>query len=190
MGKAFGFKGCGKSSFKRTFGLCDSCLYDWYTTTESGRIEFAKRKIKVEKTNWKEKKAVLKNNVKKLSDYEAEAKKSFQHWVRLRDSELGCISCGTEKGKWHGSHFFSANLYSGLIFDERNVHKSCDYCNVFLHGNLLEYRKGLINRYGFEYVNQLEVDADIKRNWKYSKSDLIEIKKKYDSLIKTTNNEG
>jgi len=120
-----------------------------------------------------------------LSDYEYEAKKSFQKWVRLRDEELGCISCGTDKAKsWHGSHFYSANLYSGLIFDERNVHKSCDYCNVFLHGNLLEYRKGLIARYGLEYVEQLESISNESRVYKYTKDELIQIKKKYDDKIK------
>jgi hypothetical protein len=39
-------------------------------------------------------KAVLKDKLKTLSDYEKDAKKSFQHWIRLRDKNLPCISCG------------------------------------------------------------------------------------------------
>jgi len=117
--------------------------------------------------------------------FEAEAKKVFQKWIRMRDKDEPCISCGSVTAKeWHGSHFFSANLYSGLIFDERNVHKACDYCNVFLHGNLLEYRKGLIKRYGFDYVAKLEADSDLLRNYKYTKNELIAKKLQYEIKIK------
>jgi len=185
IGKANGFIGCLKEVVKRTFGLCDSCLYYFYTTDERGKIEFAKRKLKNHTVKEKAFKSDLRQKLKTLSEYEAEAKKSFQKFIRLRDDELNCISCGTSKAKiWHGSHFYSANLYSGLIFNENNVHKSCDYCNVFLHGNLLEYRKGLIERYGLKYVEQLESLASENRVYKYTKDELINIKKKYDAKIK------
>jgi hypothetical protein len=186
INQAKGFKGCGKEVYKRTFGLCDSCAYSFYTTDERGKIIFAKRKIQVTSKREKAFKDNLRQKLKTLSDYEAESKKAFQKYIRLRDEDLNCISCGTTKAKtWHGSHYFSANLYSGLIFDERNVHKSCDYCNVFLHGNLLEYRKGLINRYGLEYVEQLESISNQSRVYKYTKDELIEIKKKYEAKIKS-----
>jgi hypothetical protein len=186
INQAKGFKGCGKEVLHRTFGMCQSCLYDFYTTDERGKIIFAKRKIQVTSKREKAFKDDLRQKLKTLSDYEAEAKKVFQKWVRFRDKDLNCISCGTTKAKtWHGSHYFSANLYSGLIFDERNVHKSCDYCNVFLHGNLLEYRKGLLSRYGWEFVAKLENISDEKRVYKYTKDELIEIKKKYEAKIKS-----
>ncbi len=70
IGKAFGFEGCGKPSLKRTNGLCDSCLYDWYTTTEIGKIEFEKRKIKIKSVKEKAFKSDLKDKIKTLSDYE------------------------------------------------------------------------------------------------------------------------
>jgi hypothetical protein len=74
-----------------------------------------------------------------------------------------------------------------LIFDERNCHSGCDYCNVYLHGNLLEYRKGLINRYGIDFLLKLEEDAIRLRDYKFTKSELIEIKNKYDLKIKEFN---
>jgi len=186
INKAKGFEGCKKETYDREHGLCPSCRYSFYTKDERGKIIFAKRKIQVINKREKAFKSDLRQKLKTLSDYEAEAKKSFQKWVRLRDEALSCISCGTDKAKsWHGSHFYSANLYSGLIFDERNVHKSCDYCNVFLHGNLLEYRKGLIARYGLEYVEQLESISNESRVYKYTKEELIQIKKKYDDKIKS-----
>lgn len=185
INKAIGFKGCGKETFKTTYGLCDSCLYDFYTTDERGKVIFEKRKLKVKQTKDKAFKDDLRQKLKTLSDYEAEAKKVFQKWVRLRDIELKCISCGTQNPKlWHGGHFKKSEIYSGLIFDERNVHKQCSRCNVFLNGNEGEYRIGLVNRYGKEYVEKLEADSIIKRNYKYTKDELIQIKNLYNGKIK------
>lgn len=189
INKALGFDGCGNETFKLTAGLCPSCYFSFLTTDERGKIIYQKSflpKVSLKLKSFdKAKTKQMKESVKTLSQYEAEAKKVFQKWVRLRDEHLNCISCGTTKAKsWHGSHFYSANLYSGLIFDERNVHKSCDYCNVFLHGNLLEYRKGLIDRYGLEYVEELEAESVNKRVYKYTKDELIEIKNVYNEKIK------
>lgn len=137
------------------------------------------------KSEWKKEKRVLTEKLKTLSQYEAEAKKSFQHWVRLRDKDLPCISCGgNDKDLWDGGHFYKAEIYSGLIFDERNVSKQCRKCNRFQNGNELNYRLGLIERHGIEFVTQLEADAITKRNYKFSKEELIAKKLKYDILIK------
>jgi len=186
IGKANGFNGCQKQVVKRTFGLCDSCLYDFYTTDERGKIEFAKRKLKNHTIKEKSFKSDLRQKLKTLSEYEAEAKKSFQKWVRLRDRDMPCISCNNPNPTDEaGGHYFSAGMYSGLMFDERNCHKQCNtYCNKYLSGNLLEYRKGLIERYGYEFVAELELDSIKKRNYKYTKDELINIKNKYDAKIK------
>ncbi len=128
----------------------------------------------------------LKEKVKTLSQYEAEAKTVFQRWVRLRDKDKPCISCGTIKcDEWAGGHFYPAGVYSGLMFDERNCHKQCNqYCNMHLSSNPHEYRKGLIKRYGQSFVDELDLDANIKRSYKYTKDELIEIKKTYQTKIK------
>jgi len=120
-----------------------------------------------------------------LSEHEAEAKKSFQKWVRLRDAEFNCISCNcNDKDLWDGGHYFKAELFSGLIFNEMNCHKQCRKCNRFLNGNELQYRFGLIERYGIDFVTELENISAENRVYKYTKSELIEIKKKYDLKIK------
>ena len=106
-------------------------------------------------------------------------------WIRQRDKDSPCISCGVKNtGLWDGGHFFKAELFSGLIFDERNCHKQCRKCNRFLNGNELQYRKGLIERYGESFVSELESISDANRVYKYSKTELIEIKNKYDKLNK------
>lgn len=121
----------------------------------------------------KEKKAGY-EKLKTLGQYEAEAKKEFQLFIRLRDYNLPCISCGTtETDLFDGGHYFKAEVFSGLIFDERNVHKQCRKCNRFLSGNELQYRAGLIDRYGREFVEQLESEANAKRVYKFTKAELI-----------------
>lgn len=71
-----------------------------------------------------------------------------------------------------------------MIFNEKNVHKSCKQCNVFWHGNIPEYRKGLIKRYGNEFVEQLESVSDEKRVYKWSREELIAKKLQYEIKIK------
>ena len=129
-------------------------------------IKLAKQKqVEKEQKEWKAKKAVLRNDLKTLSQFEADAKKSFQKWVRLRDDRQPCISCGVkETDLFDGGHYFKAELFSGLIFDERNCHKQCRKCNRFLNGNELQYRQGLISRYGEEFVHQLELESNFQRN--------------------------
>lgn len=124
--------------------------------------------------------------LKTLGQYETEARKVFQLWIRkVRDKDNGCISCGTFKTpQFDAGHYFSANQFSGLMFNEDNVHKQCSQCNDYYSGNLLEYRAGLINRYGLEFVERLEKTKDNGRNYKYNKQELIDIKNKYKALLK------
>jgi hypothetical protein len=149
-------------------------------------IEHSKNlKKQKEQKDWKQQKAVLKEKLKTLGQYEAEAKKSFQKWVRMRDEKQPCISCGVENTElWDGGHFKKAEIYSGVIFNEKNCHKQCRKCNRFLGGNELNYRDGLIKRYGHDYVNELEMMANETRNYKFTKEELIAKKIKYDILIK------
>jgi hypothetical protein len=142
------------------------------------QIENQAKQEKKELSKWKREQ---KQKMKTLSDFEAEAKKEFQKWIRKRDSGQTCISCGAflKQNGTHASHYFAAGIYYGLIFNETNCHSSCEKCNVFLHGNLLEYRKGLINRYGLEYLEKLESLSNEKKNYKYTREELVEIKNKY-----------
>ena len=142
-------------------------------------------KLAKELKDWKVEKAILKNKLKTLSQYEVEAKKSFQKYIRMRDASLPCISCGIEQTElWDGGHYKKAEIYSGVIFNEHNCHKQCRKCNRFLNGNELMYRQGLIQRYGIEYADQIEQKANETRNYKYTKEELIAKKLKYDILIK------
>ncbi len=164
-----------KQKYEPKFNSLEPC-----PNIECRTILFNQALERVRDNKHKELKESHKKKHKTLSEYEAEAKKAFQRWIRERDFGMPCISCGNPKPKEvHASHFYSAGQYSGLIFDEDNVHGACDYCNVFLHGNLLEYRRGLIKRYGVEFMEALEARSDGLRKRKYTREELIEIKAKY-----------
>ena len=55
-------------------------------------------------------------------------------------------------------------------------------CNKKKHGNLLEYRRGLIKRFGEDYVNELDKMAQTPR--KYEIFELKELIVKYKKKIK------
>lgn len=101
----------------------------------------------------------------------------FNTWIRKRDSQAGCISCGrpvTEAG-----HYLNAGHFSALRFSEMNVNGQCTRCNCFLHGNLIEYRKGLIKKYGESNVKLLENSVAIRTVKKFSRFELEQIIKYY-----------
>jgi len=134
----------------------------------------------------KEATKVMKEKLKTLGQYENEAKVVFQKWVRQRDAKLPCISCGNaNSNRYDGGHWWKAEIYSGLIFNEDNCHKQCSRpCNKDLNGDQANYRIGLVKRIGLERVVWLEENKDRLRNYKYSKQELIDIKETYKQKLK------
>ena len=134
---------------------------------------------------WKAEKAVLRHDLKTMKEFEYDARKSFQKWVRMRDKDMPCISCGIEQTElWDGGHYKKAEMYTGVIFDENNCHKQCRKCNRFLGGNELNFREGLIQRYSLEYVESIELKANELRKHKFTREELVDIKLKYNILLK------
>lgn len=85
------------------------------------------------------------------------AQAEFNKFIRLRDRDLPCISCGRfHQGQWHAGHYRSVGACPELRFNEDNVHKQCSVCNNHKSGNAIEYRIGLVERIGVEKVEFLE----------------------------------
>jgi len=188
IGIAHGY-GCGKLTLHRINGLGKMCCYtDFLLNSENGKIKLAKSIIHAKKETKKIENAFksdLRQKLKTLGQFEAEAKIVFQKWIRLTDEGKECISCGNINPKgFDAGHFKKAEIYSGVIFDERNVHRQCSKCNRFWGGNELNYREGLIKRYGIDFVIELETYANETRNKKYTKDELVEIKKRYNEKIR------
>ena len=171
-----------KKDFKKTYSslqiVCSpACAVQYQIDNPKKKETFI---TKLKNDEWKQTAKEIKANLKTLSELEAETKLVFQRWIRKRDEEQKCISCqAVTASVWDGGHYFPAGMYSGLIFEEMNCHKQCGRCNRFYHGNLIEYRKGLVVRYGSLYVDALEDMANSGRNRKWSKQELIEIRNKY-----------
>jgi hypothetical protein len=100
---------------------------------------------------------------KTLSALKKDLDKVFNKFIRERDLlpdlTFDCISCHENKpiGQMHAGHFYAAGNFSAVRWDEDNVHGQCIKCNTFLHGNLLEYRKNLIEKIGQKRFDRLEI---------------------------------
>jgi len=115
--------------------------------------------------------------IKTKAQWMREAQAAFNRSIRLRDADDPCISCGRHhQGQYHAGHYRTTKAAPELRFDEYNVNKQCRPCNEFLSGNVVEYRKGLLAKYGQAIVDYLEGPHDPKR---YTVDDLIEIKRAY-----------
>ncbi len=113
----------------------------------------------------------------------AEAQAAINRWiVHVRDKDLPCISCGRHhQGMYHAGHYRSRGSAPHLALDPRNLHKQCAPCNLHLHGNLIEYRRGLIERYGMAHVEALEADQEPRH---LSPGDLDDIRDYYRKALK------
>ncbi len=85
----------------------------------------------------------------------AKAIRIFNAFIRERDRDKGCITCGAYKIE-HACHFYSAGFYSALRFNEDNVHGGCLQCNYFKHGSGNEYRRNIALRIGKDRLSLLD----------------------------------
>lgn len=122
-----------------------------------------------------------KQKAKPRSAWLREAQAVFNRWVRLRDADLPCISCGITIAKWDAGHYRSVGSNPALRFEPLNNHKQCFQCNQRKSGNAIEYRIGLVARIGLEAVEWLEGPHQPK---KYTIEDLKAIKKEYQAKCK------
>ena len=142
-------------------------------------------KNKVKEKEWKVEKKAIKESLKTNADHVRELQVIFNKFIRLRDKDKGCISCGTPLvKKYDAGHYRSAGGNPEHRFNEKNVHGQCVYCNQHRHGALIDYRKGLIKRIGLEATELLENHII---PMKYSIPELIELKVIYKEKIKNLN---
>ena len=103
-----------------------------------GKEDLAKKKAKqaleqakAERKQHREDKAKLKTRNEHLSD----TQDAFNAYVRERDFDLPCVSCGDPNppqrlgGQWDAGHFLSRGAHPELRFTEDNCAKQCKTCN-------------------------------------------------------------
>jgi hypothetical protein len=122
--------------------------------------------------------------IKPRSKWVQEAQAAVNAWIRYRDRELPCVSCGRmHQGQWHAGHYLSTGARPELRFDEANLHKQCSACNTHLSGNLVLYRAELIRRIGLAEVERLEGPSSPK---KYTIQELKAVRDDYRARLKVS----
>jgi len=86
----------------------------------------------------------------------------FSKYIRARDANYQgycqCISCSAIKNwkEMDAGHYIAVGSDRALKYNEINVNAQCSACNNYKHGNLINYRQGLVNKYGRVVTDQLE----------------------------------
>ena len=147
-------------------------------------LEYLKKQRSKE---WKEQKKVIKQSLETKSDVLKAAQIVFNTYIRLRDKGKPCISCNAINYTSSCGHYYSSGNHKNVTFNEDNCHAQCwYYCNSKLSGNLIEYRKGLIERIGIERLEQLDSIAKIEK--KFTFDELKELIYIYKEKIKELKN--
>ncbi len=142
--------------------------------------ELAKKQYK---KDWNKRKKVIKNDLLSVQQLMKLAQVVFNTYIRERDKGNSCISCGnTKPKKVNAGHYYSSGGHKNITFHEDNLHLQCEYCNTYLHGNLIEYRKNLLIKIGKKRVKWLDDNAHVTR--KYTRVELRELIKTYKEKTK------
>ncbi len=112
----------------------------------------------------KKKDVKRKKELKSAGDYIKEAQAAVNKYIRLRDRNKPCVSCGSNPSdsnlmtgsRFDAGHYRSRGSASHLRFNILNIHKQCVKCNRFNSGNAVDYRIELIKRIGEDNVIRLE----------------------------------
>ena len=107
---------------------------------------------------------VRKEKLKTRAYHAKDTQQAFNEWVRLRDADLPCVSCGRHHdGQYHAGHYRTVAANPAIRFEPLNVHKQCAPCNNHKSGDIVNYRIELVKRIGSEAVEWLEGPHEPKR---------------------------
>jgi len=178
---------CGKDFTPKYSAMQVACSLRC-AASHAKKQRLAKEKVERETTKKR------KEAVKRLPQIKAEAQAEFNKWVRARDREQPCISCGAPPpnlATFHAGrdagHYRSVGSAAHLRFNEANCHAQCVHCNQHLSGNHVSYRAGLLARIGPDAVAALEVNNEVR---KFSREELIAIKHEYRQKLKELQKEN
>ena len=119
-------------------------------------------KLKKEAKEWKDKKAEM-----KIDTHSKEHKKSLQNEInklsKLIDfhfDNFNCIDCGMflnrDIHQIDACHLISVKKNSSLRYNLHNLHSGHNHCNCYNENHETSYKKGIVERYGIEYLNIIE----------------------------------
>lgn len=125
-----------------------------------------------------------KKKLKSIPKLKSDCQKLCNEYVRLRDKNKPCISCGQYK-ELQAGHYYAVGGYDGLRFDLDNVNGECAGCNCFDESHLIGYGDNLLMKIGQErFLALKERAAEYKKNgYKWSRSELEELIEKFKKMI-------
>src|SRR5690554_3063475 len=85
------------------------------------------------------------------------ADKYFSQFIRKRDENKPCITCG-KRGEMDCGHFISRRFES-VRYDERNANGQCLKCNRFQNGNQFEHGLAIDRLYGKGTAETLHIKS-------------------------------
>jgi hypothetical protein len=138
----------------------------------------------------------MKTTTKKgLKSLKKKAWTLFSKYIRLRDclkttgttTHGVCITCSRNYPieSLQAGHFI-AGRSNAVLFNEEMTHAQCYACNVGLHGNVLEYRRKIIEMYGPGSDERMEIES--KQHKKFTAQELEELIESLKMRIQTMEN--
>lgn len=149
-----------------------------------------KKRAQEERIAARESKKIIRlerERLKTRAEHAKDAQTAFNAYIRCRDKNEPCISCGRyHEGQWHAGHYRSVGAMPALRFDESNVHKQCSVCNNHKSGNVVEYRLRLLEKIGHKALDWIEGHHEPK---KYTITELKTITATYRQKLRDMQND-
>lgn len=100
---------------------------------------------------------------KKISSLKKELWSAFGLYIKVKHSVDGvwcnCYTCGKPikigDNNCHAGHYISRR-HLITCFNENNVRPQCSGCNIFKHGDPVQFRLNLVKEIGEEKVKEME----------------------------------
>ncbi|MBG3131782.1 recombination protein NinG [Proteus mirabilis] len=145
-------------------------------------LEKRKKEQREKEVKAKDKLKARKLAVKPLSYFTKQAQAAFNAFIRERDKDESCISCGRNTGaKMNAGHYRTVGANPELRFDEDNCNIQCEHCNSYRSGNIEQYTPRLIEKIGQERFDRLMGPHELPK-WK--REDYERIRDHYRAKLK------
>ena len=106
-----------------------------------------------------------KKEIMTRSQWYDKLQKLVNQWVKFRDKDQPCCTCGTtnQKIKYDAGHFIPQKGYDPRRFELTNIHKQCSMqCNQHGSGKRAEYREFIKEKYGEDHLFWIESEVEHK----------------------------
>jgi len=167
-------KGCRTRFVKRSMNHRACCFECAQVVVEQDKAEKARKQAR-------EHRAKL-ADVKPMSHWHDLTEAVVNAFIKERDRDQPCISCGTTKtAAWHAGHCLSVGAHPELRYEPLNIHRQCLRCNVHFSGNQAAYIARLPEKIGQEAVDWLLGPHEPA---KFTREELAAIRKEFAALTR------